>query len=71
MNKLLSGVLLLIGLVSVAVIGCAETEPVGVTLDSGEVVSSCVVCHSDKEMLQTTASEEPEQEGSEATSGEG
>ncbi len=36
----------------------------------GEEVSSCVICHSDKDMLQQAASAEVEQV-SEETSGEG
>ena len=36
----------------------------------GEEVSTCVVCHSDKDLLKETASPE-EEEKSEETSGEG
>jgi hypothetical protein len=35
------------------------------------VVSSCVTCHTDKDMLKETAEPEPEEEKSEETKGEG
>jgi len=63
------GVLILVSLVAA---GCAKQEPTGLTLGEGEeVVSSCVTCHSDKATLKEVATQEPEVEKSEATSGEG
>jgi len=62
-------VVTLVILVSVifAVIGCAEKEAV----PTPEVVSSCVTCHTDEDLLKEVASVEPAEEKSEATSGEG
>ena len=51
---------------SVATAGCSV--PPGPT--PGEEVSSCVLCHTDKDLLKQTASEDEEVK-SEATSGEG
>jgi len=62
------GVLITIPL---AIAGCADIEPaVGIILEDGTVVSSCVSCHTDKDLLKEVASE-PEEKVSEATSGEG
>jgi len=58
-------------LLALAAAGCAEKEP-AVTPEEGEaVVSSCVACHTDKDLLKEVASPEPEEEKSEATTGEG
>ncbi|HEY78584.1 MAG TPA: hypothetical protein G4O09_05665 [Dehalococcoidia bacterium] len=55
----------------IAAFGCTEGEP-AVTPVEGEVVaSSCVSCHSDKDLLKAVASPEPEEAVSEATTGEG
>ena len=59
--------LVILVLVIFAVIGCAEKEA-GLT---PEVVSSCVACHTDKDLLKEVATPEPAEEKSEATSGEG
>ena len=66
------------GLLTIAVIlitavlaaGCAgEALP---TTEEGELVaSSCVTCHTDKDILKEVATAEPEEATSEATSGEG
>jgi len=70
MKRLVLAIIILIVLVTTAAIGCAEKEPT-VTPEEGEaVVSSCVSCHSDKDLLKEVASPE-EEEVSEATSGEG
>ena len=62
------GVLIIVPLVA---IGCAEKGPTGLTPEEGkEIVSSCVTCHTDKDLLKEVATPEPE-EKSEATSGEG
>jgi hypothetical protein len=56
-------------LVAIAACSCTEKEPV--TPVEGELVaSSCVSCHSDKDLLKEIASPE-EVEESEATTGEG
>jgi cytochrome c553 len=70
MKKLVSAVTLVILLVSIASIGCAVEEPAGMVLEDGTVVSSCVGCHTDKDLLKELAVE-PEKEASEATEGEG
>ena len=70
MKIVISVVALALILVSVAVAGCAESEPAGITLEDGSVVSSCVSCHTDKDLLKEVA-EEPEEEVSGETSGEG
>ena len=70
MKSLVSTVVLVLILVSLGVAGCAEEEPAGIVLESGEVVSSCVGCHTDKKLLKEVASE-PEKATSEETSGEG
>ena len=58
-------------LVVLAVAGCSEKEPISPTPEEGEeIVSSCVTCHSDKDLLKQTATV-VEEEKSEATSGEG
>ena len=51
--------------------GCAQKEAAVTPPEGEEVVSSCVSCHSDKDLLKEVASPEPEEEKSEATSGEG
>ena len=51
-------------LVIIMVAGCGNTP-----VPPGEETSSCVICHSDKEMLQQTASVEEEKTGE--ISGEG
>ena len=57
--------------ISLVAAGCAETEPAaGMVLEDGTVVSSCVGCHTDKDLLKELASE-PEEAVSEATTGEG
>jgi len=62
------GVLITISLVAA---GCADIEPAaGIILEDGTVVSSCVSCHTDKDLLKEVATE-PEEAESEATTGEG
>jgi hypothetical protein len=70
MKRLVIIVTVILILVAIAVVGCAEKEP-AVTPEGGEVVSSCVSCHTDKDLLKEVASPEPEAEKSEATTGEG
>ena len=59
--------LVILVLVIFAVIGCVEKE----TVPTPEVVSSCVTCHTDEDILKEVATPEPAEEKSEATSGEG
>ena len=59
-------VITMLVLVALTAAGCAETEP-AVTPEGEEIVSSCVSCHSDKDLLQKAASPEGEEEKSEAT----
>jgi len=51
--------------------GCAQKEAAVTAPEGEEIVSSCVSCHSDQGLLKEVASPEPEEEKSEATSGEG
>lgn len=68
LGLIIVGVLSLVPLVT---IGCIDKEQVDLTPDQGiAAVSSCVSCHTDKDKLQEVASE-PEEQKSEATSGEG
>ena len=57
-------------LVALTAAGCAEKEPAVTPEEGEEIVSSCVSCHSDKDLLKEVATPE-EKEVSEATSGEG
>jgi hypothetical protein len=65
MKKIVYLLIALLILVIIGITGCNHTP-----VPPGEETSSCVICHSDKEMLQQTATVE-EQHASEETSGEG
>jgi len=66
MKRLVFAILGLVLLSPVMAAGCAAPpQP-----PPGEEVSSCVICHTDKDLLKQTASA-PKEEKSEATSGEG
>lgn len=66
MNRILFTGISLVLLTVLIFSGCAVTpEP-----PAGEEVSTCVLCHTDKDLLQETVSE-VEEAVSEATSGEG
>lgn len=70
-KRLVLGIIVILGLVTIASVGCADKES-GLTPEDGEaLVSSCVACHTDKDLLKEVATSEPEEEKSEATSGEG
>jgi len=70
MKRLVLAVVAILVLVSLAAAGCAEKEP-AVTPEEGEaVVSSCVACHTDKDLLKEVATTKEEAK-SEATTGEG
>ncbi|MGB2584435.1 MAG: hypothetical protein WBC89_09845 [Dehalococcoidia bacterium] len=58
----------LLFLILLSASGC--TEDTVSPIPGAEVSSSCVTCHTDKELLQQLAVEE-EEEGSEQTTGEG
>jgi hypothetical protein len=66
MNRILFAVLSLVLLIVPILAGCEPAPPP----PSGEEVSSCVICHTDKDLLQETVSE-VEEAVSEETSGEG
>jgi hypothetical protein len=70
MKSFISVVILALILVSAFMAGCAGEEPAGMVLEDGTVVSSCEGCHTDKDLLKEVA-EEPEEEVSSETSGEG
>ena len=67
MKRLVLAIIVILMLVALAAVGCAEKE----TQPAPEVVSSCVTCHTDKDTLKEVATPEPEEVHSEATSGEG
>ena len=69
-KRIIPAFIALLAIVLLTVSGCAESEPAGITLEDGTVVSSCVGCHTDKDLLKEVA-EEPEEEVSSETSGEG
>jgi len=69
MKRLVLTVTVILILVALAAAGCGGKEPAG-PAGGQEVVSSCVACHSDKDLLKQTASV-PEVVASEATTGEG
>jgi len=71
MKRLLFAVTGVLIIVPLVVVGCIERESVGPALDDGEVMTgSCVTCHTDKDLLEQTATQ-LEEEKSEETSGEG
>ena len=70
MKRLALAVVVMLVLATLAATGCAEEELAVTPVEGQEVVSSCVSCHSDKDLLKEIASPE-EEEKSEATSGEG
>ena len=66
MKKLALAAAVVLVMVLLSVAGCSpDAEPA-----AGEVTSTCVICHSDKDLLKQTATMEQE-EKSEETSGEG
>ena len=72
MKKLVTALIVILVLVVFTVIGCTNTNMIGLPPGTGEeVISSCVSCHTDKALLKEIASPEPKEEVSEATSGEG
>ena len=71
MNRLVLVIAVTIVLVALAAAGCAQKEAAVTAPEGEEIVSSCVSCHSDQGLLKEVASPEPEEEKSEATSGEG
>ena len=70
MKRLVITITITVGLLALGVVGCAEKEPAVAPEEDGEIVSSCVSCHTDKDLLKEVATPEKE-EVSEATSGEG
>jgi len=72
MKRLALAVIALLVIVILAAAGCAEKESASLLPEDGqEVVSTCVTCHTDKDILKEVATPEPEEVHSEATSGEG
>jgi len=72
MKRLALAVIALLAIVTLAAAGCAEKESAGLLPEDGqEVVSTCVTCHTDKDVLKEVATAEPEEAKSEATTGEG
>jgi len=71
MKKLVMAFTVILMLLALAVIGCTNKELVGPSPEAEqEVVSTCVTCHTDKDVLKELATTE-EVAKSEATTGEG
>jgi cytochrome c553 len=70
MKRLVLAVTILVLLVALSAIGCTNKVLVGPSPASENVVSSCVTCHTDKDILKEVATEVVE-EKSEETTGEG
>ena len=65
-------ILMMLLAVVVLAAGCTNSGMVGPSPgEDAAAVDSCVSCHTDKALLKEVASTEPEEEVSEATSGEG
>ena len=72
MKRLVIAVIIISALAMLAAIGCTNKELVSPSPEEGqELASSCVTCHTDKDILKEVASPEPESATSEETSGEG
>ncbi len=72
MKKLSLAITALLLLVMAAAFGCGDQETTGtVPEDEMPVVSTCVTCHTDKDILKEVASPVVEEAVSEATVGEG
>jgi cytochrome c553 len=72
MKRLVIVVAVILVLVALVTIGCTNKELIGPSPEAEqEVVSTCVSCHTDKDLLKEVASPEPGDEKSEATTGEG
>ncbi len=71
MKKLVMAFTVILMLLALSVIGCTNKELVGPSPEAEqEVVSTCVTCHTDKDVLKELATTE-EVAKSEATTGEG
>ena len=71
MKRLVLAVGIILVLVVLVAIGCTNKELIGPSPGAEpEVVSTCVTCHTDKDILKEVATTEEEAQ-SEATSGEG
>ena len=70
MKRLVITVIIIPMLVALATAGCAEKEPAVTPEEVEEVVSTCVNCHSNEDLLKEVATTEEKVE-SEVTSGEG
>ncbi|MBA7686854.1 hypothetical protein ES703_95313 [subsurface metagenome] len=70
MKRLVVAVVVILIVLIIGGARCAEKEPAVTPEEGEEIVSSCVSCHSDKDLLKEVAAPEVE-EKSEATSGEG
>ena len=71
MKKLVTVIPVIIVLITLVVTGCSNKGLIGPAPGTGdEAVSSCVTCHTDKDLLKELAVAE-EEETSKATEGEG
>ncbi len=72
MKKLVLVIPVFVLLAALLASGCTNQDLIGPTPKADdEIVSSCVICHSDKETLKEVASPEPEATVSPETVGEG
>ena len=71
MKKLVTAAIILLVILASTAAGCTNRQLVGPPPKAeGEIVSTCVTCHTDKETLKALAEEEPEAKSAETT-GEG
>ena len=70
MKRLVLAIVTILALATLGTVGCAEKEPAATPEEGKEIVSSCVSCHGDEDLLREVASPE-EEETSEETTGEG
>ena len=72
MKRLVFAVVGVLILAPLIIAGCVEKGPVGLTAEEEcAVTSSCITCHTDKDLLKEVAVADPAEAKSEATSGEG
>ena len=71
MKRLTFAIVGLLSVIALVAVGCGAGGILVTVHDEVPAVSSCVSCHSDKELLQETAAPVEEEEEPEESSGEG